>query len=103
MRQLYPGELKAILTELEKQIAAEEYAQQKGKWAFIAAVITNGFAVLIKVLSGKKGRPKLVEPDDFMSKDFKKLIQRILDEQKENKNYEKHEQDAKQKGLKGPW
>ena len=103
MRQLYPSELKAIVKELQRQVLIDEYAEHKNKWAFLAAVITNGFSALIRALSGKKGKPKLVEPDDFIGKDFKKIIQQALGEEKNKRKFEKHIQDAKQKGLKGPW
>ena len=103
MRQLYPSELKAILKELQKQKLIEEYTEQKNKWAFLAAVITNCTAVLSRVFSGKKKKPKLVKLDDFINKDFEGLMQQILGtkEQKKDKKYEKHIEDAKAKGLKG--
>lgn len=103
MRQLRPGELKAVLNELQKQKTLEEYTDQKNKWAFLAAVITNGFASLACVFSDKKKKPNLVDSDAFLSKDFKQLCERIIGEQKNEKNFDKHIQDAKQKGLKGPW
>jgi hypothetical protein len=107
MRQLYPSEIQAILKELQKQKLVEEYAEQKSKWAFLAAVIMNGVAVLARVFSGKKKKLKTIEPDDFINKDFKKIVQKILSEEKSNKkndkNFDKHIQDAKQKGINGPW
>jgi hypothetical protein len=105
MRQLYPSELKAILKELQKQKLVDEYTEQKNKWAFLAAVIANCTATLSRVFSGKKKKPKLVKPDDFISKEFEKLMQQILGtkEQKKDKKYAKHMYDAKQKGLRGPW
>jgi len=105
MRQLYPSELQAILKELHRQKLIDEYEEQKNKWAFLAAVIMNGVSVLSKVFSGKKGKPKQVGPDHFISKDFEKLVQQILGtkEQKKDKKYAKHIQDAKAKELKGPW
>lgn len=103
IRQLYPGELKAILTELEKQKMAEGYTEQKNKWAFLAAVITNGFASLACSFGGKKRKPKLVDAGDFLTKEYKKLVARIIGGQKDEKKLDKHIQDAKQKGLKGPW
>ncbi|HHV98605.1 MAG TPA: hypothetical protein GXX36_03370 [Clostridiaceae bacterium] len=103
MRQLYPSELKVILKELRRQIMLDGYAEQRNRWAFLAAVITNGFAVLASVFSSKKRKPKLVEADDFLNKDYKKTIQQVIGLQKADKNFDKHIQDAKQKGLKGPW
>ena len=105
MRQLYPSELKAILKELQKQKLVDEYAEQKNKWTFLAAVIANCTAALSRVFSGKKKKPKLVEPDDFINEEFEKLMQQILGtkEQEKDKKYAKHIQDAKAKGLSGPW
>jgi hypothetical protein len=105
MRQLYPSELQAIIQELQRQKLLEKYADQKSKWAFLAAVIANCTAALSRVFSGKKKKPKLVKPDDFISKEFEGLMQQILGtkEQKKDKKYAKHIQDAKQKRLKGPW
>jgi primosomal protein N'' len=104
MRQLYPSELKAILKELQKQKLVEEYAEQKSKWAFLAAVIANCTAALSRVLSGKKKKPKLVEPDDFISKDFKRIVESgIYESTSQKTDFEKNIQDAKNKGLSGPW
>ena len=105
MRQLRPSELSAVMKELQKQKLIDEYTEQKNKWAFLAAVIMNGVSILARVFSGKNKKPKLVEPDDFISKDFEGLMQQILGtkEQKKDKKYGKHIQDAKQKSLKGPW
>ncbi len=105
MRQLYPSELQAILKELQRQKLVDEYAEQKNKWAFLAAVIANCTAALSRVFSGKKKKPKLVEPGDFISREFERFMQEILGtkEQKKDKKYEKHIQDAKAKGLSGPW
>jgi phosphoenolpyruvate synthase/pyruvate phosphate dikinase len=107
MRQLYPSELQAIIQELQRQKLLEKYADQKSKWAFLAAVISNGVAILARAFSGKKKKLKTIEPDDFLNKDFKKIILKILGEEKSNKkkdkNFDKHIQDAKHKGLSGPW
>ena len=102
MRQLYPSELKAILKELQKQKLVDEYAEQKNKWAFLAAVIMNGVAILARVFSGKKKKIKEISPDDFISKSFKKIIQQVLGKQEEDNGYKKHIEDAKKKGLKVP-
>jgi nitrogen fixation/metabolism regulation signal transduction histidine kinase len=103
MRQLYPSELKSILKELQKQKIMEEYSEQRNRWTFLAAVITNCTAVLAKVFSGKKGKIKTIEAEDFLSKDFKAIVQKILGKPKSKKIFDKHIKDAKQKGLKGPW
>lgn len=104
MRQLYPGELQAILKELEKQKMLEGYNEQKNKWAFLAAVITNGLASLACSFSSKRKKPKLIDADSFLTKEYKKQVARIIGGgQKDEKKLDKHIQDAKQKGLKGPW
>lgn len=102
MRQLYPSELKAILQELQKQKLVDEYTEQKNKWTFLAAVIANCTAALSRVFSGKKKKIKEISPDDFISKDFKKIIQQVLGKREEDNDYDKHIEDAKQKGLKVP-
>jgi DNA-binding transcriptional regulator GbsR (MarR family) len=100
MRQLYPSELQAILKELQKQKLVDEYAEQKNKWAFLAAVITNGFGAITSMFSKRKH--KAVSPDDFMGKDAKKAFQQLLgQEQLEQKGWSRHIEDAKAKGLKG--
>ncbi|NMD42659.1 MAG: hypothetical protein GYA86_05025 [Firmicutes bacterium] len=47
----------------------------------------------------------MVEPDDFMSKDAKKLFKRLLDQGGLEKahTWDKHIDDARAKGLAGPW
>ena len=103
MRQLRPSELSAVMKELQKQKLIDEYTEQKNKWAFLAAVIMNGVAALARVFSGKKKKIKEINPDDFINKDFKKIIQQVLGKQEEeDKGYKKHIEDAKQKGLKVP-
>lgn len=94
------------MNELQKKKLLDEYKEQKDKWSFIAAIITNCTAALAKVFSGSKRKIELVEPDDFISKEFKKIIDQALGDQKQNKNinkkFDKYIQDAKQKGLKVP-
>ena len=102
MRQLRPSELSAVVEELQKQKLIDEYIEQKNKWAFLAAVIMNGVAVLARVFSGKKKKIKEISPDDFISKDFKKIVQQVLGKQEKDNDYDKHIEDAKQKGLKVP-
>jgi hypothetical protein len=103
MRQLRPSELSAVMKELQKQKLIDEYTEQKNKWAFLAAVIMNGVSILARVFSGKKKKIKEISPDDFISKDFKKVVQKVLGKQEEDNGYKKHIEDAKQKGLNGPW
>jgi hypothetical protein len=98
MRALRPSELVAILNELQRQVALEQYNEQRNHWAFLAAVITNGFSRIAGMFSKRK--PKMVEPDDFMSKDAKKMLQQLLGQDKQ-KDWSKHIEDAKAKGLKG--
>lgn len=103
MRQLYRSELVTIVNHLQKKKITDEYAEQRNKWAFLAAVIANCSAMVARAFGGKKGRkPKTIEPDDFISKDFKKIIRQISGLH-EGKPFENHADDAKQKGLKGPW
>ena len=99
MRALRPSELVAILNELQRQVALEQYNEQRNHWAFLAAVITNGFSRIAGMFSKRK--PKMVEPDDFMSKDAKKMLQRLLGQEPEQKDWSRHIEDAKAKGLKG--
>ena len=106
MRQLTPQELVAILNELQRQITIEQLNEQKNRWAFLAAVITNGFNILTSIMasafSGRRRKPKLVEPDDFIGGNAKKMLQRLLgQEQLEQKDWSRHIEDAKAKGLKG--
>ena len=102
MRKLYPSELQAILKELQRQRLLEEYTEQRNKWAFLAAVISNGFSAVVRMFSKHRGKQKAITPDDFISKDFKKIIQQVLGKQEEDNDYDKHIEDAKQKGLKAP-
>ena len=99
MRQLTPQELVAILNELQRQVALEQYNEQRNKWAFLAAVITNGFGAITSMFSKRKH--KAVSPDDFMGKEAKKMLQRLLGQEPEQKDWSRHIEDAKAKGLKG--
>lgn len=109
MRALRPSELTAILPELQRQLAVEQYNEQRGHWAFLAAVITNGFGAVVSAISGfgkRRYKHKTVEPDDFMSKDAKKMLQQLLGQGEpklEEKGWSKHIEDARAKGLAGPW
>ena len=99
MRNLTPQELVAILNELQRQVALEQYNEQRNKWAFLAAVIANNISRIVGMLS--KNKPKRVEPDDFMGKEAKKTLQRLLGQEPEQKDWSRHIEDAKAKGLKG--
>jgi hypothetical protein len=76
MRQLTPRELAAILNELQRQMAIEQLNEQRNHWAFLAAVITNGFGAITSMFSKRKH--KTVSPDDFMGKEAKKMLQRVF-------------------------
>ena len=99
MRNLTPQELVAILNELQRQVALEQYNEQRNKWAFLAAVITNGFGAITSMFSKRKH--KAVSPDDFMGKDAKKMLQRLLGQEPEQKDWSRHIEEVKAKGLKG--
>jgi len=108
MRQLRPSELAGILFELERQVTLEQLNEQRNRWNFLASVIVNGVSILTSAIAGavgKRRKPKLVEPDDFMSKDAKKLFGRLLDQEApaKKRTWDKHVEDAKAKGLAGPW
>jgi hypothetical protein len=105
MRQLYPSELTPILKELNRQIMTEKYAEQRDKWSFLAAVISNGFAGIGRMFSKKRGKQKAITPDDFISMEFKKLAGPDTKGKRpgQESSYEKNIQDAKNKGLHGPW
>ncbi|HZK24130.1 MAG TPA: hypothetical protein VFC74_01945 [Oscillospiraceae bacterium] len=98
MRQLTVRELSLILDELQRQVALEQYNEQRNRWASLAAVITNGCGAIAGMFSKKKH--KEVSPDDFISKDAKKAFQQLLGQDKQ-KDWSKHIEDAKAKGLKG--
>lgn len=104
MRQLRPSELVAILKELDRQKTLQEYHEMRNKWAFLAAVFTNGINAVVGMFAKRK--PKNVEPESFLGGEIKKRIEEL----KGNKKAQQEEdrwaaliQEAKAKGLKGPW
>ena len=101
MRQLRPSELTSLLNELQRQVALEQYNEQRNHWAFLAAVISNGFSGIARMFSKRRGEQKTITPDDFISNEFKRIIESGISEKKTD--FEKNIQDAKQKGLHGPW
>ena len=104
MRQLYPSELQAIIQELQRQKLLDEYTEQRNKWAFLAAVISNGFSGVARMFSKRRGKQKAITPDDFISKDFKRIVESgIYESTSQKTDFEKNIQDAKNKGLNGPW
>jgi len=103
MRQLTPRELAVVLKELQRQKAIEQLNEQRNHWAFLAAVITNGFGAITSMFSKRKH--KAVSPDDFMGKEAKKMLQQLLGQGPEQSqaDWNRHIEDAKAKGLRGPW
>jgi hypothetical protein len=102
MRRLRPGELVAILRELQKQKLLQEYHEQRNRWAFLAAVFTNGISALAGMFGKKK--PKPVEPDAFIGKEMKKAVERLTKKaQQDDDRWAELIREAKAKGLKGPW
>jgi len=99
MRQLTPRELAVVLNELQRQMAIEQLNEQRNHWAFLAAVITNGFGAITSMFSKRKH--KAVSPDDFIDKDAKNMLQRLLGQEPEQKDWSRHMEEAKAKGLKG--
>ena len=79
-------------------MAIEQLNEQRNHWAFLAAVITNGFGAITSMFSKRKH--KAVSPDDFVGKEAKKMLQRLLG-QDEQKDWSRHIEEAKAKGLKG--
>lgn len=85
---------------------AEWYREMRENWAFLASVVTNGFLGLAASMSGKRRKPKLTSPDDFISKDFKALMKRVFGEEAQpgkQTDWDSLIEDAKAKGLRGPW
>lgn len=102
MRQLRPSELTVILKELEKQQLLQEYREMRNHWAFLAAMITNGVSAITSMFSKKK--PKQVEPDAFISKEMKKAVEKLTKKAQQGEDrWAALIQEAKAKGLKGPW
>lgn len=100
MRQLKPSELDAILDEIARQNELRNYTEFKSKWAFIAAVITNGFIAIANMFSKKT--LEMVEPDDFVDKIWRQKMEGIIKEAQKDE-WASYIDDAKAKGLKGPW
>jgi hypothetical protein len=99
MRRLRPSELFDILDELKRQMAIEQLSEQRNHWAFLAAVITNGFGAITSMFSKRKY--KAVSPDDFIDKEAKNMLQRLLGQEPEQKDWSRHIEEARAKGLKG--
>lgn len=70
--------------------------------AALMAVIVNSAQSITGMFS--KRRPKAVKPEDFLSKDFQRLVSEIFGEaQGAEDDWASLIDDAKEKGLKGPW
>lgn len=96
IKQLTYSELQAIVEELKKQKLIEKYEEQITGWSYLASVIIN----IAKGLAGDKNP---VEPVDLLSKEFRKQVETILKAQSQQNDWAKLIEDAKAKGLKGPW
>lgn len=104
--RLYLSEIPAIIKAIERRKLAERYREMRENWAFLASVVTNGFLSLAAGMSGKRRKPKLTSPDDFISKDFKKLMSRLFGSEAQSgkqTDWASLIEDAKAKGLRGPW
>jgi hypothetical protein len=104
---LYRSEIPGIVKALSKRKLAERYRDMRENWAFLASVATNGFLGLAASMSGKRRKPKLTSPDDFISKDFKRLMEQMFRDNwarpGKQTDWAPLIQDAKEKGLRGPW
>ena len=102
---MYRSEIPGIVKALSKRKLAERYRDMRENWAFLASVVTNGFLGLAASMSGKRRKPKLTSPDDFISKDFKRLMERVFGEAQPRRktDWASLIEDAKAKGLRGPW
>ncbi|MCM8901329.1 hypothetical protein KVG29_08860 [Caldicoprobacter algeriensis] len=100
IKQLRPSELEAILKELSRQKEVESVADQYNHWAFLAAMIANAAAAICGTLARKKG--KQYKPEDFIDK---KVLSKIKTMPKETNQQDLPSliEEAKAKGLKGPW
>lgn len=116
IERLYRSEFIPLVKALQKRKLADEYREMREHWAFLAAVTANsalGAAASIAAsMSGKRGRkPKEIKPEDFLDKKFVKMMKAMLDEygdenekaQPRDRGWAPQIQDAKAKGLKGPW
>lgn len=67
--------------------------------------MVNGFSTLANVFSGKRRKPKTVDPDDFFNKKAKKMFRELLvqEPKQKQKEWSEHIKDARAKGLRGPW
>lgn len=101
MRQLRPSELVAILQELKRQKLMQEYHEMRNHWAFLAAVITNGFSAIAGMLARK--RLKQVEPDAFIGREMKKAVEKLTKKAQQRDGWAELIREARAKGLKGPW
>ncbi len=108
MQALRPSELAAILLELGKQKEAEtkidlsNIIREQQNLAVMMAVIVNSIREFAGMFAKRK--PKTVSAGDFLSKDFKRLVHETIEAQPAKiTDWASLVQDAKEKGLKGPW
>ena len=99
MEELRPSQLMVIINELQKQVELEQVTEQLNKWAFLASILVNGF----NRVAGGKRKPKIIKPEDFLSKHAKQILKGLGSGAKDEPNWEKHIKDAQDKGLDGPW
>ena len=106
MRQFRLSELAALSSEIQRQMAIEELNEHRNRWAALAATVINSASMVsaqVAGLGGRRRRVKLVTADDIIGKDAKKLLQRLLQDDTEPDGWSRHIEDAKAKGLQGPW
>ncbi len=70
------------------------------------SVIVNSAQGIAGMFS--KRRPKMTKPEDFLSKDFQKVVREIFGEAQDAEPKKQSDraslvEDAKAKGLNGPW
>ena len=108
MRRLRPSELAAILAELGRQKTEEARADEaramleQFRFASMLAAIINAGRQVVGVFARRK--PKLVKPDSLLGPDFMRRVRELLAESdRTDRDWSAHIEDAKAKGLKGPW
>lgn len=102
MRALRPSELRAIIPELQRQMEMEQKGKQNVAWAMLSAlsaVITNNISRVVGMFSKRK--PKVVTAADFMPKE--ETNRKGPANEGGPQDWSKHIEDAKAKGLVGPW
>lgn len=108
---MYPSELNAILRVLaeqkkeESKAEAAEVVREQRNLAALMSVVVNSSLNLAGMFAKRK--PKMTKPEDFLSKDFQKIVDEIFNEARDERvslsDRASQIADAKNKGLKGPW